>query len=124
MIRVKCRVDMYKNKSQDMLLTSFHGLRVPSVLQGQILSVIHFGRFSNVKRPYSTMLNFNLIEGPLNIAQMSLCLPQLFLCIVEQNRGVPLLNFETSVCGATLNVHVYHFYSFFHRHKSCNYVRL
>ncbi len=79
MIRVKGRVDMYKNESRDMLFTSFHALRVPSVLRGQILTVIHFGRLSDVKRPYSTMLNFNLIEAPLNIAQMSSYLASIVL---------------------------------------------
>ena len=70
---------MYTNQSKDMLLASFHALRVPSVLRGQILTVIHFGRFSNVKRPYSAMLNFNLIEAPLNIAQMSSYLASIVL---------------------------------------------
>ena len=54
-----------------MLLASFDALRVPGALRGQILTVIHFRTFSNVKRPYSAMLNFNFIELPLNIVQLT-----------------------------------------------------
>ena len=67
------------NQSRDMLLASLDALRVPGALRGQILTVIHFRRFSNVKRPYSAMLNFNLIELPLNIAQMSSYLASIVL---------------------------------------------